>query len=102
MAALPLSAGLCCRFQHRQPRQQFQLRARHSWALCACRGLAVCQLKTKRDVDQAPALTVAQLRWLEYFAATADDLYRRLVVSTLFFIVHTRIPRSDLSTLIST
>ena len=32
------------------------------------RGLAQAHLRTKDEVEQAPALTVAQLRWLEYFA----------------------------------
>ncbi|CAE7396126.1 zdhhc15 [Symbiodinium sp. CCMP2592] len=60
------------------------------------RGLAHAHLRTKEEVEQAPALTVAQLRWLEYYAATVDDLYERLVASTLCFMVYARARRSDL------
>ena len=60
------------------------------------RGIAHSHLKTKEDVAQAPALTVSQLRWLEYYAATADDLYERLV-ATLCFMVYARARRSDLA-----
>ena len=61
------------------------------------RGIAHAHLRTKAEVDQAPPLTVAQLRWLEYYAASADDLYERLVASTLCFMVYARARRSDLA-----
>ena len=61
------------------------------------RGVAHAHLKTKEDRGQAPALSVAQLRWLEYYASTADDPYERLVASTLCFMVYARARRSDLA-----
>ncbi|CAE7031097.1 unnamed protein product [Symbiodinium sp. CCMP2592] len=61
------------------------------------RGLAHAHLRTKEEVAQATALTVVQLRWLEYYAATADDLYERLVASTLCFMVFARARRSDVA-----
>ena len=61
------------------------------------RGLAHAHLKTKDEVDQAPPLTVAQLRWLEHFANTADDLYERLIACSLCFMVYARARRSDLA-----
>ena len=61
------------------------------------RGLAHAHLKTKDEVDQAPPLTVAQLRWLEHFANTADDLYERLTACSLCFMVYARARRSDLA-----
>ena len=61
------------------------------------RGIAHAHLKTKDDVELAPALTVAHLRWLEYFAATADDLYERVVASTLCFMVYAQARGSNLA-----
>ena len=61
------------------------------------RGVAHAHLKTKEDRGQAPALSVAQLRWLEYYASTADDPCERLVASTLCCMVYARARRSDLA-----
>ena len=61
------------------------------------RGLAHTHLRTKEPVNQAPPLSTAQVKWLEYLSGSAPDDYERLVAATLCFMVFARARRSDLA-----
>ncbi|CAE7690807.1 unnamed protein product, partial [Symbiodinium necroappetens] len=61
------------------------------------RGLAHTHLRTKEPVSQAPPLSAAQVKWLEYLSGSASDDYERLVAATLCFMVFARARRSDLA-----
>ena len=58
------------------------------------RGLAHTHLRTKEPVNQAPPLSTAQVKWLEYLSGSAPDDYERLVAATLCFMVFARARRS--------